>query len=395
MTNAAFWLCLKPAAAQSAGERIIEESRAACLIDTAERARAAGFGEIVVHTTAPQLLEQLPRGAVVRRSERRASIGAVVAAAAAAAAGPVCYAGAGMPAMTAADWRCVREWIEAGGALANNLHSSDFVAVPDAALLAALGREVIDNGFARRLREDCGLDIAAAAPSAAALLDLDTPADLALLGLARDTGVLEIGPQLSAVLDRCAAQLAPCRARLAAALDLLPQRGRQLMVIGRVGGAVWSALDHGSAARIRVLSEERGMRSRARAHHQPRSLLGLHTAAVGASALIEGLAELADGVLFDTRPLLAHLGWGASRADRFAADLGDPAAISEPPLRGLVRAAAAAPAPIALGGHSLVSGGLLAGIDIAWARGGRPAGPVAALRVDDAPAARAPLSMPC
>ena len=392
MADAAFWLCLKPAAAQSAGERIVEESRAACLIDTAERARAAGFGEIVVHTTAPQLLEQLRRGAVVRLSDRRASIGAVVAAAAADAAGPVCYAGAGMPAMTAADWRCVRERIEVGGALANNLHSSDFVAVPDAALLAVLGREVIDNGFARRLREDCRLDIAAAAPSAAALLDLDTPADLALLGLARDTGVLEIGPQLSAVLDRCAAQLAPCRARLAAALDLLPQRGRQLLVIGRVGGAVWSALDRGSAARIRVVSEERGMRSRA--HAQPRSLLGLHTAAVGASALIEGLAELADGVLFDTRPLLAHLGWGASRADRFAADLGDPAAISEPPLRGLVRAAAAAPAPIALGGHSLVSGGLLAGIDIAWARGGRPAGPVAALRVDDAPAARAPLSMP-
>ena len=72
--------------------------------------------------------------------------------------------------------------------------------------------------------------------------------------------------------------------------------------------------------------------------------------------------------MFDTRPLMAHLGWRPSRADRFASDAGDVEAIGHAGLRELSGGAAEARAPIALGGHSLVSGGLLAGIDIAWGR---------------------------
>lgn len=364
MTEAKFLLCLRPAPAASEAEQMLEEARAAVLLDTAARARAAGFGKIEIHTTAPDLFTQAE--AAVRRTDPRASIGAVVAAAAGA--GPLCYAGAGMPAMTTDDWRNLRERTEAGQSLANNLHSCDLLALADAAPLAALARETSDNAFARRLRDDAGLEIAQLERSAATLLDLDTPADLALLGLAQENGVLELGPRLSEALQRWTARFTPCRERLAAALDALTERKRQVMAIGRVSAAIWSALDRDTAARIRVISEERGLRSRADAASPPRSLLGLHGEAVGAAALIAGLAELADAVIFDTRPLLAHLGWGQSRADRFTADLGDAAAIAEPPLRELVEAVAAAPIPIALGGHSLVSGGLLAGIDIAWTR---------------------------
>jgi len=364
VTEAKFLLCLRPDKASSEAEQMVEEARAAVLLDTAGRAGAAGFGKIEIHTPAPELFAQTE--AEVRQTDPLASIGAVVAAAAGA--GPLCYAGAGMPAMTTDDWRSLRERIEAGQSLANNIHSCDLLALADAAPLAALAGETSDNAFARRLRDGLGLEVAQLERSAASLLDLDTPADLALLNLAQENGVLELGPRLSETLQRWAAHLAPCRERLATALDTLTERERQVMVIGRVSAAVWSALDRDTAARIRVISEERGLRSRADAASPSRSLLGLHGEAVGAAALIAGLSELADAVIFDTRPLLAHLRWGKSRADRFAADLGDAAAIAEPPLRELVEAVAAAPIPIALGGHSLVSGGLLAGIDIAWAR---------------------------
>ena len=373
MTSSAFWLCLRPdPGAGSVGERMVEAARVACLLDTAERAHDAGFTEIVVHTTAPELFEHVG-GLSLQRTDPQAAIGSVVSAAALHAAGPVCYAGAGMPAMTAADWQAVRERIAAGQAVANNVHSCDLLGVPHASSLAGVGCDPVDNGFARRLRDDAGLDIALLERSAQTLLDLDTPADLAVLSLARDTGVLELGPRLGELLDRHADELAPVRERLARAFDVLTERGQQFMVIGRVGSAVWAALERDTAVRVRVISEERGMRARANAGQPARSLVGLHGEAVGAAALVHSLVELADAVIFDTRPLLAHLGWGASRADRFAADLGDPQAIREPALRELVEAVLAARVPIALGGHSLVAGGLLAGIDIAWTRWERAA----------------------
>ena len=369
MTDPAFWLCLRPQPAPTDAERIVEQARLACLLDTAQRARHAGFNHIIVHTTAPHLFNDASDlNLIVHRTNEDAPIGAIIAAAARSATGPVCYAGAGMPAMTADHWRSIRTQIEAGRTVANSLHSADLLAVPDVSALTDLADETVDNSFALRLRDKSGLEITPLERTAPTLLDLDTPADLALLSLARQTATLEIGPRLAAALAQFESTLAPARERLAAALDTLTEREQQLMVIGRVGAYVWSALDRDTAARIRVISEERGLRARTAAPTPPRSLLGLHAAAVGPSALIDSLAELADAVIFDTRPLFAHLNWATSRADRFAADLGQPDAIAAPQLRQFTKAAIAAPIPIAQGGHSLVSGGLLAAINIAWTR---------------------------
>lgn len=381
MTDPAFWLCLRPQSAPTDAERIVEQARLACLLDTAQRARDAGFNHITVHTTAPQLFNDASDlHLIVHRTNEDAPIGAIIAAAARSAAGPVCYAGAGMPAMTADHWRSIRTQIEAGRTVANSIHSVDLLAVPDVSALTDLADETVDNSFALRLRDESGLEITPLERTAPTLLDLDTPADLALLSLAQETATLEIGPRLAAALTQFESTLAPARQRLAAALDTLTEREQQLMVIGRVGAYVWSALDRDTAARIRVISEERGLRARTAAQNSrldapdqrrraaPRSLLGLHAAAVGPSALIDSLAELADAVIFDTRPLFAHLNWATSRADRFAADLGQPDAIAHPQLRQFTQAALAAPIPIAQGGHSLVSGGLLAAIDVAWTR---------------------------
>ena len=56
----------------------------------------------------------------------------------------------------------------------------------------------------------------------------------------------------------------------------------------------------------------------------------------------------------------------ATRADRFLSDLGNWTAISDPFLRDFTRLATEADIPVLLGGHSLMSGGLMALNECAW-----------------------------
>lgn len=97
-----------------------------------------------------------------------------------------------------------------------------------------------------------------------------------------------------------------------------------------------------------------------------RSLLAFHLREVGSARFFAELAELSDVACIDTRPLLSHLGVQASRADRFWSDLGCPERIEHPFLRELTQAAQDAPLPVILGGHSLVSGGLMLLTEAAW-----------------------------
>lgn len=97
-----------------------------------------------------------------------------------------------------------------------------------------------------------------------------------------------------------------------------------------------------------------------------RSLLGFYLEAVGVPRFFATLAELADAAFLDSRVILAHLGLRPGRADRFLSDLGRHEEIGDPFLRELTEGAARAPIPVALGGHSLVAGGLMALIEHAW-----------------------------
>ena len=88
--------------------------------------------------------------------------------------------------------------------------------------------------------------------------------------------------------------------------------------------------------------------------------------AAGPRRFFQALAELGDAAFIDTRVLLAHFQIDAARSDRFLSDLGRWRAISEPFLRDFTRAAVEAPLTALLGGHSLVSGGLMALNEFAW-----------------------------
>jgi hypothetical protein len=147
-------------------------------------------------------------------------------------------------------------------------------------------------------------------------------------------------------------------------------RDATILVAGRVSSATWSYLERETACSTRVLSEERGMRASGRqARGEVRSLLGYYLDAVGLQRFFETLATMGQAIFVDNRVLFAHQGLWPSAADRFHSDLRQPAQIGDPFVRALTEAAMAAPVPVIMGGHSLVSGGMYALIEAAWARG--------------------------
>jgi hypothetical protein len=139
----------------------------------------------------------------------------------------------------------------------------------------------------------------------------------------------------------------------------------ELVVAGRVGSATWQYLERETACRVRVISEERGLAA-AGPGHRARSVLGYLLEDHGPAGLFGRLGELGDAVVLDTRILAAHLAVTWSREDRFQSDLLAPGNISDGLLRELTEAAVDCPVPVILGGHSLVSGGLMALTDAAW-----------------------------
>src|SRR6185437_7376806 len=78
------------------------------------------------------------------------------------------------------------------------------------------------------------------------------------------------------------------------------------------------------------------------------------------------LADLGNAAFNDSRVLCNHPRINPSPSDRFYSDLLRPDAIEDAIVRDFTRAAANAPIPIVLGGHSLVSGGLWTLIDATW-----------------------------
>jgi hypothetical protein len=148
------------------------------------------------------------------------------------------------------------------------------------------------------------------------------------------------------------------------AAEVLVTPAKQIIIAGRVPQSTWAYLESKTLCWMRVFSEERGMRASGRlSSGLVRSLLADYLALVGFERFFHEMGDLADAMFLDSRVMMAARGSWPSPADRFYSDLRRPNDIADPFLREFTAAALDAPVPVVLGGHSLVSGGLLALID--------------------------------
>lgn len=238
-------------------------------------------------------------------------------------------------------------------ALLNNFYSCDFVAISGASTLLDLSLPPTDNALGFALA-DGGVPCHALPRDVTSLFDIDTPIDLLLL---RESS--RGGPTLRAFVDE-ASERHPA---VAAICDLLTDRSALAYIIGRLHPLTWHAVEQATACRTAALVEGRGMKANADGRDV---LLRQVLDRDGPRAFLDRLAAVADGAILDTRPLLAAGGGLPPAEDRFACDMLDVDAIEEPRWRAFAEAAREARIPLLLGGHGLVSGGLLLLSEACW-----------------------------
>lgn len=258
------------------------------------------------------------------------------------------------------DVRAFVEVAAAGGrrALANNRYSADVVAIGDVEAVRSVPDLPGDNALPRWLEEVARFDVSDLRSRWRLAMDLDSPLDVVLTG-----------GRLDETIDA-----SPVRRALEGLHAVAADRRAELVVAGRTSASTLAWLEASTAARVRALIEERGLRASSpealggqrlpsARSRPPRSVVGMLLDDRGPEALGASLAELGDGAVVDTRVLLAHrLGVDERRwpgaEDRFASDLLLPEGIRDAWLRDLTASAREASIPILLGGHSLMGPGI-------------------------------------
>lgn len=259
--------------------------------------------------------------------------------------------GAALPLMSPAEIHWILQTLTAHApcVVVNNVQSVDLAAWNPASYVQRITPPESDNLLGWLLR-DAGMEEILIPHSAAVHFDLDTPTDFQILRLSGQGG-----PRTRRALD----ELAWPVERLRAAADLLAGELPEVALIGRVGTAVVEHMNRNLRVRVRVFSEERGMKALGRdAEGSVVSLMADLLEDVGPHRFFQMLASICDGVFFDTRVLFAHRGRRVSESDRFYSDLGQVEAIHNPWVRAFTEEALQCPIPVVLGGHSVVAGGL-------------------------------------
>jgi hypothetical protein len=170
-----------------------------------------------------------------------------------------------------------------------------------------------------------------------------------------------VGPNLGFWLDQVDARALTSVQQIR---NLLATAASTLMVIGRSSATAWSQLEQQTQVWTRLLVEERGMLASGRFRRgEVKSVVANYIGHVGIDEFVREISHMADGVLWDNRVWLAASGGWPAKHERFAADLGWGNELSDSRLHRLVEAIEHTDIPILCGGHSVVSGGLMAMLD--------------------------------
>ncbi len=242
--------------------------------------------------------------------------------------------------------------------LANNVFSSDIVGfAPADSILRLEDLPPSDNALAMAL--STLLPVARMDETVGSTFDVDTPADVMVLGLHP-----AVGPRARAAIGGL--DLEPAYGRLVRARDTLATHLAEIAAIGRVSPGAVLYVNQRLKCRMRAFSEERGMKALGRQdRREVVSLLGCLIEQVGFASFVAALDRVADAAFVDSRVLFHHLGLRLSAKDRFSSDLLHVGEVRNPVASRFTESVRASAIPVVLGGHCLVSGGLRALVDSA------------------------------
>ena len=267
----------------------------------------------------------------------------------------VCLGGGSAPLALPDDWDGVIGILrsENGVVVTNNLVSSNVLGFRPAEALGRVELPAKDN-FLGYLLKEAGLNDRLLPEGPPFNFDIDTATDCLVMTLHPNVGQRTLRAVEETGWDRGPVQ----RALEAAALPHC-----RVFAAGRVGPSVMRFIQKNLRWRLRVISEERGMKAfSAEPSGGPRasvrSLTGLLLDLMGPEPFFQYLAEACDLALIDTRVIFAHWGTVVDMDTRTLSDLGRAEMVCDHKVRLFTQAARDARIPVLLGGHSLVTGGL-------------------------------------
>ncbi len=239
--------------------------------------------------------------------------------------------------------------------MTNNVQSADLVVFAPAQAINLLPElPTADNPLANMLR-DVGLHKVLMPHSTGIHFDIDTPTDML---------VLSINPEIGEHTRQAFEMLNYNVSHLLHAKNYLALPYADVLMSGRVGSPVITQVNTYVRCRLRVYSEERGMKSLGREQNNlVESLFGHLMDMMGPREFFNYLSKLVHVAFIDSRVLFAHKKLHLSDNDRFYADLLIPEKIENEWAREFTQAVKDAPLPIVVGGHSMVAGGMWSLID--------------------------------
>ncbi len=236
--------------------------------------------------------------------------------------------------------------------LSNNSQSADLVAFRPAHLINNINLPVMDNMLANVLRDEAGFQLELMPISLGISFDLDTPTDILVLAASSFVGehTRETISNMDLDLNR-----------LLQAKKVMAGYYEDIILMGRIGAPVIAHMNTSLKCRLRIFSEERGMKALGRLDMgEVEAMMGFFIEEVGIKKFFRYMEKVAACAFIDSRVLFAHYKLNLTETQRFYSDLGMYDKLQDSFAREFTYESVNSSIPVILGGHSLVSGGLWA-----------------------------------
>jgi hypothetical protein len=234
--------------------------------------------------------------------------------------------------------------------MTNNVQSSDMIVFAPAEAINKIHIfPVKDNPLGNLLR-DTGLKKVLMPHSTGIHFDIDTPTDML---------VLSLNPRIGKNVKQAFKELNYNSNHLIRAKHYLALPYADVVMSGRIGSPVITHVNTEIRCRLRVYSEERGMKYLKREENElVKSLIAKMIDLMGMEGFFNYISTLAHVMFMDTRIVFAHNNLHLIENDRFYADLLMPEKVENQYAKKLTQEIMKAKIPVVPGGHSLVAGGM-------------------------------------